>query len=360
MNMKRCGQVAACVWVWVLGTGNIWAWGERGHDAITRVAVRIVSKSDPQGLGALLLTKAHMMAHLSNVPDIVWRNVGKEIASQNRPTHFIDLEYIWAEKTLPQLSQLPPSYKLYQQRIMAQCKIKQNPCPKGDSMERKASQAGHAPFRVAQLVNLAISTGKRIKLLQDQKKAPHRKLKQEGLQFLTYLGVLSHFVGDLGNPHHTTMDYDGKLTGQGGLHSYFESQVVRALGLDLEHEVLDYILKSKPYLFIQSEYKPQSPLEMIYALALDSHRRLESLRELDRKHSLIEQSWTSAAKRRSADTVKEHYREFVIQRLGAAADTLAQFWLAIQKESGKPGWAYYRSYDYPLKPDFISVDYASD
>jgi len=35
-------------------------------------------------------------------------------------------------------------------------------------------------------------------------------------QALLYGGIMSHFVGDLAEPHHTSANYDGWLTGQGG------------------------------------------------------------------------------------------------------------------------------------------------
>lgn len=362
--MKREHMIASnfkqiCLGVLILawGAGTAFAWGERGHDTVARVAARIVAKTDSK-LGPLLLKKEYMLGHLANVPDIAWYSMGKAISSENKPTHYLDFEFIWPEKSLPKFSQLPKTYDELLKRIEIQCKDSDKPCAKGDTLEKKAAKTGHAPFRVEQLVAKAIEVGKRVKLLQKQKPLPRKKLNKEGIMFLTYIGVMAHFVGDLGNPNHTSMDYDGKMTGQGGLHSYFESQIVSVLDLKLEDEVEQYILKSKPYQKIREEFKPSTPLEMIYALLFDSFRQLDTLRHLDQKYAILEKSSSGDAKRRPPEAVKEHFRSFVIERIATAADTLAHFWLAIQKESGDPDWSFYRSYTYPLKPQFIPADYA--
>ena len=79
-----------------------WAWGERGHDLVTQVAVRLVgSDFDTSGkLSEALLMKAHLLGHLSNVPDTVWRNkdkVGAAATKANGSTHYVDSDYIAAK-----------------------------------------------------------------------------------------------------------------------------------------------------------------------------------------------------------------------------------------------------------------------
>ena len=45
-------------------------------------------------------------------------------------------------------------------------------------------------------------------------------------QILLYSADLSHYVGDLHQPFHTTENFDGQLTGQLGIHSRFENDLV--------------------------------------------------------------------------------------------------------------------------------------
>jgi hypothetical protein len=51
-------------------------------------------------------------------------------------------------------------------------------------------------------------------------------LRQDLEQILLYSADLSHYVGDLHQPFHTTKNFDGRLTGQLGIHSRFESDLV--------------------------------------------------------------------------------------------------------------------------------------
>jgi hypothetical protein len=71
-----------------------YAWGEKGHDLVTRVAAKLMAEDKEHGalVGEAFIKKEHMLAHLSNVPDIVWRSAGKEIETLNAPTHYVDVD----------------------------------------------------------------------------------------------------------------------------------------------------------------------------------------------------------------------------------------------------------------------------
>ena len=49
---------------------------------------------------------------------------------------------------------------------------------------------------------------------------------QDWQNVLATAGILAHFVADLHNPLHLTMNYNGQLTGNTGIHSRYESQMV--------------------------------------------------------------------------------------------------------------------------------------
>ncbi len=88
---------------------NASAWGERGHDVVTRVAVRLLAAKTAKGtaLATQLGRKEFMLGHLSNVPDIVWRNQGEAIEKVNAPTHFLDLEYVSPELVFSTVPRTP-------------------------------------------------------------------------------------------------------------------------------------------------------------------------------------------------------------------------------------------------------------
>ena len=49
-------------------------------------------------------------------------------------------------------------------------------------------------------------------------------------QMLTNMGVMGHFVGDLGQPFHNTTDHDGYAAGHGGIHARWPALAGRQRG----------------------------------------------------------------------------------------------------------------------------------
>jgi len=63
--IKRFGQVAISASI-LVSSSPLWAWGERGHDLITRVAVQNlrVMSDDNQALVKPFVARNHMLGHL--------------------------------------------------------------------------------------------------------------------------------------------------------------------------------------------------------------------------------------------------------------------------------------------------------
>ena len=59
------------------------------------------------------------------------------------------------------------------------------------------------------------------------------------MAIIKFSAELSHYVGDAFVPLHTTINYDGQLTDQKGLHSLWESQLP-------ERFINDYKLNGEP------------------------------------------------------------------------------------------------------------------
>ncbi len=345
-----------------VSTKEAWAWGERGHNAIARVASRLVATqkdADIAAFGALLQRREHMLGHLANVPDIVWRSAGKEVDAFNSPSHFVDMDYILPESKVLLPKDYPKDFEAYKKALVSNCAKKQLSCAPGESEAEKVSKAGHAPYRVQQLSQELTRMFSELKKMEADPKATKEAKAALTDQALLYAGVLAHFIGDLANPHHTSQDYDGWLSDQGGLHSYFESEQVDVQGLDLEQAMFSQAQKDQPALQIFGK-ATKDPLTMAWDLASASHTRLETLLEIDRKYSLIKKSdqvKRSKALRKAPSEVATEYRSFLVERLAAGADALATVWIAAWEAGGKPKFDGYQSYSYPVKPDFIPLSY---
>lgn len=337
------------------------AWGERGHDAVTRVAARLVARNpDPEvaRFGALLQRKENMLGHLANVPDIVWRNMGEDIDKLSSPSHFIDLEFILDDDgKVPKIADLPKDFASFTKAISKNCDKKRKACSPGKNMDEKVQKVGHAPFRVEQVAGLLKDSLTALKALEKDGTVEQKTAKLD--EALLYAGLLSHFVGDLANPHHTTKDYDGWEKDQGGLHGYFEGEIVDSQSLALEAQALDEAERHQPMKDLFAPY-PGQYLNMAWALLSESHKELPTLEKLDQTYSLVAKSDSAnrkKAQRKAPADVQERYRNFIVMRLAVGADSLSRIWIDTWKASGQPDLSFYKSYTYPVKPEFLPLTY---
>jgi len=339
------------------------AWGERGHQIVTRVAVRLLAARVARGtaLANQFGRKEFMLGHLSNVPDIVWRNQGEAIENMNAPTHFLDLEYV--APTL-RFAETPRALAAAVARMKQLCAAPPRGyvCPVREGSAPDENSAGTAPWRVGQLFRLTV---------ESLKKA-HRGDKINSSEIdraFLVAGLMSHFVGDLGNPYHSTRNYDGWESGQGGVHSYFEGAMVNTYRLDLDQEVFEAALAGKglPRVLKQIDAAEGSlagdPVALALALAYDSHSRLDAANAIDRKFAVVKPSGVGAegrrfgAERRDASELRPKFHDLIVERLATSAEALANLWLLAWEEAGRPDFKGYQSFAYPVGPDFIPADY---
>lgn len=336
---------------------DLCAWGERGHDLITQIAVeRLEEKTDSRAdLNRPFLLKTHMLAHLSNVPDIVWRGnyVDKRARTLNAPTHYFDLDYLYDNPV--SLDDIETDFSKSQ--LLAK-----------EKNLKLQSVVGTAAWRVLQL-----QSEMRDALAKAKASDKRAEFIRHTNQALLYAGIMSHFVGDLANPMHTTKDFDGWMTGNGGLHAYFESAIVSAyppgLNVSVFMKTRESVLKNtlvSQYGSERTEKILRNPDQLIWSLILDSHQNLGRLTELDNQHSLIKRSkgtnsvaggLRTEAERKPPATVTKPYENLIIERLAIGAETLAQLWLLAWESAGEPDLSGYQSFWYPVKPDFIEPDY---
>ncbi len=327
------------------------AWGERGHDLITRTAVqhmRAMSDDDAKLMRPFLL-RDHMLAHLSNVPDIVWRAdyMSESARKANSPTHYINLEKVVSN--VEKWDDFPRGFDEYR----SLCKSK----------GYETSDVGTAPWRVLQLYKLVVA-----ELVNLDAKPEELKIRQID-KALMYAGLMSHFVANLANPHHTSANYGGQLTGNRGLHAFFESKVVSELPLSLASKVFKRAASKRLWLRQYSKTERaeimSDPQKLVWALVADSHVRVGDLTKLDDRYSIITKSPTDpesreSAMRKPAKDVAGYYEKFAVERLAVGTDVLARLWQLAWADAGKPDMSSFQSYYYPVQPPFITPSYSAE
>ena len=173
------------------------AWGETAHGILASVGATVTSNG--QGF---YQANAAQFAHLSTVPDIVWKS-GTSRAGE-RPNHWFQVDFYYPSCNINDIAKFPKSYQaavtVYSQSTVL--------------------TQGTAPWRIRQFYSLAVQALK----------------NGQPDQALQYMGVMSHYVGDLSQPLHDTQNYDGALTSADGkstgIHAFFESKNISASQTD--------------------------------------------------------------------------------------------------------------------------------
>lgn len=332
------------------------AWGGRGHDTICQTAIYLIENKT---LKDFLRNKPNIMGHLCNIPDITWRSVSPDKTKEGNAAHFIEGDPMGLK-----IQDIPTDLKTI---IEKYSKTESKLDPKKQILS-VPHEMGTLWWRADQLYRLSVDEGKKLKNLT----APNNSKEEQDdnlsynkvlFEMLTYMGIMGHFVGDNSMPLHTTSDYDGYLSGHGGIHAYYEDACVSFFGSDLQK----LIEQKAKVIKIQSSMKKvlseKTTLEKMKALTVISNSEVQKLLKLDPviKKSILKDEkglkLKTPAERKTADIGQKIYSSMIIENMARSALLLANLWDSIYTEIEKPNLKAYKSYRYPLNPDFIMPDY---
>lgn len=160
-------------------------------------------------------------------------------------------------------------------------------------------------------------------------------IRKDSKSILRLAADLGHYIGDINVPLHTTENYNGQLTGQYGIHGFWESRIP-----ELMSDEYDFFVGKAVYL----EHPQLTAWDAVIQahLALDSVLRFE--KELtkrfkkDKKYSFEE---------RGNQTVKTYSREFtrayanllngqVERQMRKSIKMTADFWFTAWVDAGQP------------------------
>ena len=201
MNCSRACRLsfgihfAVCMGGLAIGRES-YGWGARGHEIVAREGSLISEHS-------FWSRNAEAMALLTNVPDRYWKS--GETGKVETPTHWFEPDGYF--ESPEQFHLFPHSY----QRAVETYD------------EETVDKRGTAVWRIVQFYDESLMALK----------------KRDFPRALQMAGVMSHYIGDLSQPLHVTENYDGQMTGDSGIHKFFETDNlrVRAETQDLDNEV---------------------------------------------------------------------------------------------------------------------------
>lgn len=201
--MKRLAVAALALIVVAGSAAQVSAWGNTGHRMIGVAAIRAL----PDDLPAFLRTPAAAaeIGELSREPDR-WKGGGQPHDRERDTAHFVDMiddGRIMTERGML-IDALPELKSEYDAALLA--------------AGIKVNDAGYLPYAIMdgyqQLVR-DFGYWRVLNIMAARETDPAKRawyaedLTRREALLLRDLGVLSHYVGDAAQPHHTTIHYNG-------------------------------------------------------------------------------------------------------------------------------------------------------
>ncbi len=332
------------------------AWGGRGHDSICQAAVHLVKN---QNLKEYLSNKPQIMGHLCNIPDTYWRSLSRNLTQHGDPTHYINPEALGLT-----VKDIPTDLKKLIYKYTGSDNIEKDTEKLQQKIVSVPLDMGTNWWRADQFYRLAIESGKKLK----DSPAPTNKLEQQNenlpynkaaYDMLIAIGIMGHFVGDNSQPLHISSDYDGYAANSGGIHAYYEDACVAEFGPNLQALIVKKAQQLKNMKFITAT----TTLEKMKALGEVSLSEAKDIFKLDPLISpstlKLEKgmSLRTEAKRQPPSVGQKRFEKLIVTQMARASLLLAKLWDEIYEKSGSPELKSYKSYLYPLKPDFVMPDY---
>lgn len=153
-------------------------------------------------------------------------------------------------------------------------------------------------------------------------------------QILRLSAELGHYIGDAHVPLHTTENYNGQLTGQEGIHGFWESRLPEIFGAEYS------------FFVGRAEYAP-NPREAAWQAVASTHSMVKRVLDEERKLSaeFLEKKYTFETRGRATVRVyaEEYARAYhsrlkgmIEQQMRASVKMTGDFWFTAWVEAGQP------------------------
>ena len=273
------------------------AWGVWGHQHINRAAVFAL----PEEMRVFFYNHIDFITEEASIPDVRKYTIYDE---QEAPRHFLDVE-AYGEKPF---ETLPRTWK------EAQAAYDQ----------KHLQEYGILPWYI-----------------QDIQAKLTQAFRDKNKPVILFLAAdLGHYLADAHMPLHTSINFDGQLTGQKGIHAFWESQLPELFG-----ETYNFKVKQATYI--------ADPIAESFRLIQQTHTLVNTMLEADKKA----QNEIPEAKRYVLDStgnvLRNKYKQpvhsyeyarlyhekldgMVEKQMRAAIESTANFWYTAWVDAGKP------------------------
>lgn len=318
----RTFLVGAAIFAHETVTSPALGWGGEGHYAVTLLALDAMEQDMGADAPTWLFTDDYRWraAYQSRDPDRRRSTSSDVLSHENTPEHFLDVEELadfgLTLRTLPRLR-----YQFIGAVLEAR---KAN----GKMWDEEADPAmayiwaGTAPYAAMEAYWKLRNDFTTIRLLEAQPDTARdpvmsAMLTQARANAVLHIGDLSHWIGDLAQPLHTTIHHHGWVgdnpngyTTEGGIHGFIDSGVLEKFGL------------------IYSTIAPQVEVRCIEVDDADPWGDI--LTEIEISFAQLEPLYVFE---RDDQFNSEESKQFILDRITHGADTLAGFIAAAWRNS---------------------------
>jgi len=174
-------------------------------------------------------------------------------------------------------------------------------------------------------------------------------------KILKYSADLGHYVADAHVPLHTTVNYNGQLTGQKGIHAFWESRLP-----ELFSEEYDYLVGTARYKY--------SVLDFVWETVETSHNALDSVLGFDK---ILSETYPSdkqySYEKRGTKTINVRSEEYssayhemlsgmVERRMRTTIISIGSLWYSAWVDAGQPILKGMKNSEAPFTED-IKIDH---
>jgi hypothetical protein len=153
-------------------------------------------------------------------------------------------------------------------------------------------------------------------------------------KIITVSAELGHYIADAHVPLHTTKNYNGQLTGQQGIHGFWESRLP-----ELFSDSYDYYVGKASYV--------EDPSQKIWDVILQTHAAVDTVLLVEKKLGDRFEEKKFSFETKGQQTVKVYSQEFskayhdqlsgmVERQMKAAIKCIADFWFTAWVDAGQP------------------------
>jgi hypothetical protein len=290
------------------------AWDCHGHRAITLLALDGLHEIAPDAPAFLKDDAFRMMAASNACEPDRYRSIRIPfMAHENNPDHYLDVEKLTQFGLT--LETVPPLRNEYlRAMIIAKHEHPDNVDPYNELMDpmRQQEWPGFAAHAVMEHYSKLTASFKTWRILQELNE-PGRVVEVDAARgnILANLGHLSHFVGDLAQPLHTTTHHHGWIGDNPGgyttdrrIHAYIDGDILVTHQLD--HAAL------RPGCVFDRRVEAANPWNDAIEHIRRSHEKVEPLYILQK----------------TGELEQEPGKAFIVERLQDGGRTLAAFYAA--------------------------------